>query len=318
MPNQLRLLPRRLVALALLAVVVLGSTEWAAGTVKRARPPKTEASDAFFPDARQELVGERPASSAAAGGHASGPGDAGGAAGGNVEKGFAWSKLISSETLESEVKATVRQLGETMKNPTAFRGGKYQDARREFSVLAAMFAIIAGYDADVRWQKGAAVIRPLISRASFNCKVGTDLSYREAKARQEDLDKLLRGEAPKDSGDDEKFAWSKVCGRPPLMQRLEQAQRQGLSPWSSDAGQFQKNREQFAHEAELIAALAEVIGREGFEFADDSTYQEYAQGMRDAANQAAAAARDKNYEQARKAVSAIEKNCSSCHEGFRS
>jgi len=81
---------------------------------------------------------------------------------------------------------------------------------------------------------------------------------------------------------------------------------------------FRKNRAQFQHEAEMIAALAEVIGREGFEFADDDTYLEYAHAMREAAIEAADAARKKNFDQARKAVATIEKNCNSCHEGFRS
>jgi Cytochrome C' len=306
---------RTSIALAIAVSIVIASTVWAAGTVRRARPPKSEPSDAFFADARQELVGPRPTASANAG---NASGDNGSAKGGSAEKGFAWSQLISSDTLESEVKSIVRQLGETMKNPSAFRGGKYQDARREFSVLAVMFAIIAGYDGEVRWQRSAGAIRPLVSRAGFNCKVGTDLSYREAKQRQEDLDKLLRGEAPPESSEDEKATWDKVSSRSPLMQRLERAERQGLVLWTSDASQFQKNNAQFTHEAELIAAMAEVISREGFEFADDDTYLGYAHAMRDAANEAADAARKKNYEQARKAVSVIEKNCNSCHEGYRS
>jgi cytochrome c556 len=45
---------------------------------------------------------------------------------------------------------------------------------------------------------------------------------------------------------------------------------------------------------------------------------EYTHAMRDAAIEAADAARKKNYDQARKAVGAIEKTCNSCHEGFRS
>ncbi len=309
---------RNQIVLAIVAIVVVGPTVWAAGTIKRARPPKSEPSDAFFVDAQKELVGPRPTASATAGSASGDNGSAQGGTSGAEGAGFAWSHLISSDTLESEVKSIVRQLGESMKNPSAFRGGKYQDARREFSVLAVMFAIIAGYDGEVRWQRSAAAIRPLISRAGFNCKVGTDLSYREAKQRQEDLDKLLRGEAPAESSAAEKATWDKVSGRPPLMQRLERAERQGLVLWTSDASQFQKNSAQFAHEAELIAALAEVISHEGFEFSDDETYLGYSHAMRDAANEAADAARKKNYEQARKAVSVIEKNCNSCHEGFRS
>ncbi len=110
---------------------------------------------------------------------------------------------------------------------------------------------------------------------------------------------------------------TKVSSRPPLMQRLDRAQRQGLVLWTADSAQFQKiTNAQFQHEAELIAALSEVIGHDGFEYADDDTYLEYAHAMRDAAIEAAEAARKKNFDQARKAVGAIEKNCNSCHEDF--
>ncbi|HTU23884.1 MAG TPA: cytochrome c [Pirellulales bacterium] len=308
--------------LAFVAVLLIASAVWAAA-IKRSHPPKwddAQTSEVFFPDARQALVGPRPTAASAAGvaeGSSSGSSDGGtasGAAGGN----FAWSHLISSDTLESEVKTTVRQLGDTLKTTSAFTGGGYQDARREFSDLAVMFAIIAGYDSDVRWKQAAGSIRPLVSRAGFNCKVGTDLSYREAKARQDDLDKLVRGDASGAAKETESFTWDKVAGRPPLMQRLDRAQRQGLSPWTADAAAFQKNGAQFLHEAELIAAISEVIGREGFEYSDDETYLEYTHTMRDAAVEAAEAARQKNFDGARKAVGTIEKTCNSCHESYRS
>ena len=299
----------------------MAPTLWAAA-IKRSHPPKwDDAQEAgiFFPDARQALVGPRPTKSAVAGGSSSGSAETSAAgSGGSAAAAFAWSHLISADTIETEVKSIVRQLGETLKNPSKFTGGGYQDARRQFSVLAVMFGIIAGYDSDVRWQQGAAVIGPLVSRAGFNCKVGTDLSYREARQRQEDLDKLLRGDPLQGSRENERVNWDKVSGRPPLMQRLDRAQRQGLVLWTADSAQFQKNSAQFQHEAELIAVLAEVIGRDGFEYADDDTYLEYAHTMRDAAAEAADAARHKNFDQARKAVGAIEKTCNSCHEGFRS
>jgi hypothetical protein len=308
-------------ALAFAAIAVIAPTLWAAATIKRSHPPKwdnAEGGDVFFSDARKELVGPRPTASALAGGGSSGSAEGGAAGSRGAAVAFAWSHLISSDSLESEVKTIVRQLGETVKNPSTFTGGGYQDARRQFSVLAVMFAIIAGYDSDVRWKQAAAAIRPLVSRAGFNCKVGTDLSYREAKQRQEDLEKLLRGDTSQASRETESFTWDKVSGRPPLMQRLDRAQRQGLVLWTADSAQFQKNNAQFQHEAELIAALAEVIGREGYEYADDDTYLEYAHAMRDAAIEAADAAHKKNYDQARKAVGSIEKTCNSCHEGFRS
>jgi cytochrome c556 len=71
-------------------------------------------------------------------------------------------------------------------------------------------------------------------------------------------------------------------------------------------------------EAELIAAIAEVIQRDGFEYSDDETYLEFARQMRDAATELADAVRNKDYDAARAANSTIEKTCSGCHSGYRS
>ncbi len=211
--------------------------------------------------------------------------------------------------MESEVKSTVRELTETVKSPSVFRGGKYQDARREFSVLAVMFAIISGYDNDVRWKRNCDVDAwPAVEAGPVSIARSAPICLsKKPRPVTKTWKNSCRGENPSGSSEDEKYTWDKVSGRPPLMQRLDRAQQQGLVVWTSDNAQFQKNRDQFTHEAELIAALAEVIGREGFEYADDSTYQEYIEGMRSAAKEAAAAAREKNYDAARKAVSTIDK-----------
>ncbi len=122
----------------------------------------------------------------------------------------------------------------------------------------------------------------------------------------------------KPSSSDVQAKWDKVANRPPLMQRFEMCQQQAVAVWTADQGEFRKNADKLAHEAEILAALAEVIQREGFEFFDDETYLGFARQMRDGAKAVATAAKDKNYEQARKAAGDISKACSSCHESYRS
>jgi len=298
---------------------------WAATGAKRARPPKWNRRDAevFFTDAREKLSGQRPAaggqgsSQAAAANPEAPPGEGGGgpaAPGGS----FAWSNLISSDTLEAEIKLLQKDISDTVQTPAQFKGGGYKDGRRQFSELAVLLAIVAEFDGDVRWKQSASGLRDLVGRAGMNCKVGTDASFNEAKLRKEDMEKLVRGEPPQVERGEPKTKWEKVAGRPPLMQRLEKAQQQGIAVWTADQGEFKKNSEKLAREAEILAVIAEVIQREGFEYADDDTYLGYARQMRDGAKIVAEAAKNKNYEQARKASGDISKACSSCHEGYRS
>ena len=117
---------------------------------------------------------------------------------------------------------------------------------------------------------------------------------------------------------DSTTTWKKVTDRPPLMSRIEKSQQQGVAIWTVNAGDFKKNSEQLLHEAQVIAAISEVIQREGFEFADDDTYLGFARQMRDQALEVVNAVKSKNYEQARKAAGQIDKACSGCHEGYRS
>jgi hypothetical protein len=285
---------------------------------RRARPPKFSKSieDAFFPDAREKLVGPRPTVAKSLALPNAAPANSAGAAPSGSGRG--WSRLLSAEAVEDEIKSQQRQLADSVKNPAKFKGGGYQEARGGLSVLAVMFAVAAEYDGSIRWRREAAAARDLFSRAGFNCKAGSDASYNEAKARALDLETLVRGgplQLPAAAGD---AAWPKVADRPPLMKRLEQAQQQAVAPLVASKAEFERHVDRLAHEAQIIAAMAEVISREGYEFADDETYLEYARAMQRQALQVRDAAMAKNYEQARQAAGELGKACSTCHEGYRS
>jgi cytochrome c556 len=307
-------------------VLALGLVAWlplessAAPPVKRARPPEFNKSitDAFFPDAREKLVGTRPQRSAAPVKNGTvrpvkSPDEA---EHGNPEQG--WKKLVTAEVVEDEIKAQQIKLDAAVGNATRFKGGEYQRARLHLSMLAALFAIAAEYDEPIRWKREAPAVRDLMARAGFNCKVGTDASLKDARARADDLQNLVRGSSLKLPAPTAEPAWPKIADRAQLMKRLEQAQQHGLAPWTANSGEFSKNAERLSHEAQLVAALAEIIGREGYEYADDETFREFARALGTQATVVREAVERKDYEQARKAVGEISKSCNNCHEGFRS
>ena len=302
---------------ALIFVLVAGGLLAAPPRTRRALPPKWTQStrDVFFDDARTKLVGNRP--DRTAGGDAPAMAESGApsdtAAGGQ----FAWSKLISAEVLEDEIKSMARELEQDLASVTKFKSGSYKGARMHLSVLATMFGVIGEYDGDVRWKKEAPALRDLLARAGFNCKVGTDPAFKEAKARSVDLEALIRGSGLSVAKSEPAAKWSAVTGRPPLMQRMEAAQQQGLSVWTASAGELTKNSQKALHEAQLITALAYVIRHEGFESADDDSYLGFAKALQQHASEAAGAIKQGDYGRARKEVGEIEKSCSACHEGFR-
>jgi hypothetical protein len=284
---------------------------------KRARPPKWSADvlDVFFEDARKKLEGERPDYAAKSANTASqSPPSTQGSA---EPSAFAWSKLIDAETLETEIKRLAQAVAQDVTSPSEFKGGAYQACRRHFSVLATLFAIAAEYDGEVRWQDAAPGLRDLFARAGYNCKVGTDQTYQEAQQRKQDLADLVSGSRPRAAEAERAAEWSQVTDRPPLMQRLNIAHEERLTKWLANEREFGRRLDEVRHEAQLIAAVADVIGREGFDYWDDEQYAEYARSLRQAATDVAAAVELENFQNAREAASRMTKACADCHDGYR-
>jgi len=284
---------------------------------KEARPPKwsRDVRDTFFEDAREKLEGPRPDYAAAT--HLDDLAVVSPAAEGRAGE-FAWSKLISADALETEVKRLNQSVAGTVTSPSAFKGGDNEAARRDFSELAVLFAVTAQYDGDARWKDAAAGLRAAFSRAAADAKVGSDDSYREAVARKQDLADLVRGGRPQLPRAEAKVAdWSQVAGRSPLMQRLNIAHQERLTKWLANAATFRRNQSDIAHEAQVVAMLADVIHRESFEYWDDETFAEYAGALRDAATDVSAAAATHNFDQARAAIGRATKACADCHDGYR-
>ncbi|RCS51876.1 hypothetical protein DTL42_09965 [Bremerella cremea] len=276
----------------------------------------------FFKDVFSEaLQGERPAALsqnrvAPAGMNpsaSSGNSTPAAAADGNTE----WAKIISATTIQDEVKRLNSQLLDTVQNVRKFNGGGFEDARRDYTELAMLFAIIAQYNGDVRWNEHALTARDLFARAGFNSKVGTDNSFKEAKDRSRDLEELVRGGSIPDRDADPKATWDAIADRPPLMERLEIGFDKRLKKMTASESEFKSNTEDILHEAEIIAAIGHAMQKEGFEYHDDEDYVSYCQQMQDAALAVVQAVKDNNADAARKAAGDIGQACSACHESYR-
>jgi hypothetical protein len=285
---------------------------------KRARPPEWSADvlDTFFEDARTKLVGKRPDNQAAATvAPTTLPSNR--TADAAIPPGAAWSKLIDAETIETEVKRVGASLADLMTTPGEFKGGGYEACRRHFSELAVLFAIASEYDGDVRWKDVAPALRDLFARAGRNCKVGTDQTYREATQRKQDLADIIAGSRPNVPPAETGVQWGQIADRPPLMQRLEIGPQERLGKWLANEREFRKNRDDIRHESQLIAAIADVIAREGYDYWDDEDYARHVRALREAAADVSAAVELSNYEQAQGAVGRATKACADCHDLYR-
>lgn len=319
-----------LIAVLLIPSLALWAQQAAVKTKKRAAPPKfnsTETKRVFFDNifAGDVLNGERPSSFGTAvatsgrpvtGGPAAvavaSPAAGGGGGGG-------WAKIITSSAIEVEIKATKKLVDQDISTPTDFAGKGYKVARRDFSVLALMFGIISEYDGEVRFKNDAPAAREVFARTAANAKVGTSQVFNEAKQRKQDLTDLLGGQGINTKENvDPKPTWANVAWRTPLMQRLEMGMEPRVQQWTADKNSFKANKEQIAHEAQVIAAIAQALMKEGMEDADAGEYKAFCERMLKAANDTVDAVKLDNDDGARQAVSAINKVCTECHENYRS
>jgi hypothetical protein len=147
--------------------------------------------------------------------------------------------------------------------------------------------------------------------------VGTDQTFNEAVQRKQDLADLISGSRPSLPKANAATEWGQVADRPPLMQRLEAGHQKRLTKWLANQREFEKNAENVRHEAQIVAAIADVIGREGFDYWDEEEYARHARGLREAATDIAAAVELNNFDQAKKAVNQATKSCADCHELYR-
>jgi hypothetical protein len=228
-----------------------------------------------------------------------------------------WSKILSPATIEDEIKALKLSTDQSVTTPTKFQGGDYRTVRRDFSILAMLFAIIAEYDGDVRFKDSAAAARDAFARTAANAKVGTSQVYNEAKQRRDQLTDLLNGSKIEGERGEPKANWAEVVGRAPLMQRLEFAFDGKVQPGTSNPNEFKANASELRQNAEIIAAIAEVLKQEGMEDAGDETYDEHCDTMKKAALEIVDALKNNNQDAAAKAAGQIGQACSQCHESYR-
>lgn len=288
--------------------------------IRRAKPPAGDwdksTAKTFLDDAFGELEGPRPDFTAAR--KTGGGGQTAATTAAAAGDGFKWSALVSEETLTDEIKDMKQAVAAAVASGSDFKGGGYDRAREAFSTTALAFGVIAAFDKDIRWKKDAEAIRDLFARVGFNCKVGNEQSFNEAKLRAADLEAILEGTVPSARADrEEDFRWSQVAGRPPLMSRLETADA-AIAAAVASKGDFDKAAERLLHDAEMVAIIGEVIQQADYEYFDDDTYRGYASTMRDAAVALRAAVREKNYEAARAAAGSLKKSCDTCHGDYRS
>ena len=287
----------------------------------RVSPPKTfddETNRLFGKDPITLLRGERPKLSGNKPTNDTTSVDSGGPkVAGPSSGGDGWSRLISSSGVANEIKSYRLVAAESTKSPGVFKGGGNRKLREHYGIVAAMFGIAAEYPGDVRWKEVASGARDAFARAARNAKAADSNTFKESRARSDDLDLLVNGEKVEFEPGEVEFLWSEICERRAIMKRFKMAQDERMKQWTANQTEFDRNRENVVFEAEIIASLSEIIQKGEFEYYDDDDYLAFCKQMQRNALDIRQAAQDNNLAEAQRATGELSKTCSACHEGYK-
>ncbi len=231
-------------------------------------------------------------------------GDSNAASGSNI-----WKERISGQSIEDLVKEAKPRLDACISSPAKFTGGGFKDARREFTLLAILFAAIEHYPEKIRWQPSAAVARSKFGRIAANTKVASTPVFQEAKLRMEDLATLLKGSSLSENTPPSELVWSEIADRGPSMELLEWAFREHVNQYVASEAEFKSHAEDALKYAELIAIIGETLHQPGMNDADDEEYKSWTAKMIQATQRVVEAVKLGNATLARESAGQLDQAC---------
>ena len=227
-----------------------------------------------------------------------------------------WGTLIPVTVLDNEVKNAANRIKGKVISVGAFNSG-FLELPPYIGSMAAMAHIATMHPEEVRWKENAAAIRTLSAEmVSEPLKRGA-ASQRKLQGAFESIEEILQGSTPAELPEiDESAGFLDVADFGDLMKRLEAAQNWLTVNVGSEEA-LKEKKEEAAHEAHVLAALAQVIADEGYGYSDDEEFLGHSEPMRDAALKIAEATESGDFAEVEAGLSRIMKSCTECHSYLR-
>lgn len=285
------------------------------------RPPVKKDDSIYFKNVfKDALVGKRP-EPAVGGGNAQSKmtKSSGGGAKQPAEipsdgTGLGWSKIISAELLQAEIKKQANLLSQNVTSPGKFKGGGNRDVRQITTMIALVFGVIAEYDGEVKYKEFAAGARDAYAQCAQSATTTSTQAFNQAKIRKEDIQRILSGaayEPPVKPSED--FEWSSVADVSEMMKRLGVAYREKIKPWVGSESSYKSNIDDLMQEAAMVAVIGEVIQKESMDNADNDDYKEFAAKLKNGALMILNSKGSMDLEMATRGASMIDQSCVECH-----
>lgn len=255
------------------------------------------------PAASGEKMTEKPATPAAA------PAGGSGA--------VAWNDLLPADVLQAEAKKVLNRSKAWLQGQGTYNGN-YKDISVDGSVMAALAGVAVETTGEVGWKANAPYVRDFgHEMAEAATGLGKD-NYEKSKAAFEKLEAIFSGTVPADA---KKAAptrpFHETASREGLMKRIDKAKNWMRDNINTEA-KLKGESEAIVHEAMVIAALGKIVAADGYSSADEADYQQFANALINGAKDAAAAAKDQNFQKFTDSMNKVNKSCEQCHANYGS
>ena len=290
---------------------------------KRVRRPAVKKDDSIYFNNvfKDALFGKRPEPSVGGGNAQAKTPTANGGGGANQPVGNAsggaglgWSKIISAELLQAEIKKQANLLNQSVSSPGKFKGGGNRDVRQISTMIALVFGVIAEYDGEVKYKEFAAGARDAYAQCAQSATTTSTQAFNQAKIRKEDIQRILSGaayEPPVKPSED--FEWASVADVSEMMKRLGVAYREKIKPWVGSENAYKSNVDDLMQEAAMVAVIGEVLQKESMDNADNDDYNEFAAKLKEGALMILNSKGSMDLEMATRGASMIDQSCVECH-----
>ena len=228
-----------------------------------------------------------------------------------------WSPWLPAEIIEDEVKSLYRELLHTVHTRAEYRRTDPRSIQRNLAMLAAWFAVIEEYDAEIRWKSSASAARQRFIAFVARSPESFANAYDEVVSAVADLQELLSGGQLSQEDTAEPTTWPQVANRALIMQRWDTAASERLASSLANAAAFDRASDAIRHEAGVLSGLAEVLLQDGMDEAREEEYRGFVRGLQQAASRLTEATVERDFAKAEAAHIDVHRACDQCHETYR-
>jgi hypothetical protein len=225
-----------------------------------------------------------------------------------------WAAILSAEDLQDEVKKIRLRLQDNLSSIGKYNGHYNKEIVWDGAGLAALASIALVHPDKISWKPQAGQIRDIAAELVSKAKGGLGQKPFDATKKEfEKIDGLLSGNPPPGiPAAAAEVAFSDVANRKYLMHCIETGEDFLRANFQAPP-KFQKESEDVARAAAIVAAYCKVVGTEGYSSADEDDYKNFLKPLFEANMTMQKAAKDKDFAAFTEANGRIPKYCSDCH-----